>query len=68
MSKPKVSKNIDTDLVKRTFLTAFESRGHPKDLTFHSDYAEENTMPKNRWNFAAWRSDLSFFGIVFTYT
>jgi transposase InsO family protein len=36
----KVSKNIDTDLVKRTFLTAFESRGHPKDLTFHSDYAE----------------------------
>ena len=39
----KVSKNIDTDLVKRTFLTAFESRGHPKGLTFHSDQGTQYT-------------------------
>lgn len=39
----KLSKNIDTDLVKRTFLTAFESRGHPKGLTFHSDQGTQYT-------------------------
>ena len=39
----KVSKNIDTDLVKQTFLTAFESRGHPKGLTFHSDQGTQYT-------------------------
>lgn len=39
----KVSKNIDTDLVKRTFLTAFESRGYPEGVTFHSDQGTQYT-------------------------
>lgn len=39
----KVSKNINTELVKKTFLNAFESRGRPKGVTFHSDQGSQYT-------------------------
>lgn len=39
----KVSKNINTDLVKKPFLEAFESRGHPTELIFHSDQGSQYT-------------------------
>ena len=39
----KVSKNIDTALVKRAFISAFESRGCPKGLTFHNDQGPQYT-------------------------
>ena len=39
----RVSKNINTDLVKRTFLEAFEARGHPVGLIFHSDQGVQYT-------------------------
>ena len=39
----KVSKNINTELVKKSFLTAFKNRGCPKGLTFHSDQGSQYT-------------------------
>ena len=34
---------MDTDLVKKTFLRAFERRNHPDGLTFHSDQGAQYT-------------------------
>ena len=34
---------MDTDLVKKTFLRAFECRNHPEGLTFHSDQGTQYT-------------------------
>lgn len=39
----RVSKNINTDLVKRTFLEAFEARGYPVGSIFHSDQGVQYT-------------------------
>lgn len=39
----KVSKNASTNLVTATFRVAYEERGRPKDLTFHSDRGTQYT-------------------------
>ena len=39
----KVSKNINPELVRKTFLKAFESRSHPERVTFHSDQGTQYT-------------------------
>lgn len=39
----KVSKNASTNLVTATFRAAYEERGRPKDLTFHSDRGTQYT-------------------------
>lgn len=39
----KVSKNNNTNLVKKSFISAFESRGHPEGVTFHSDQGTQYT-------------------------
>ena len=38
-----VSENIDTTLVSKAFRHAFESRGKPSDLIFHSDQGSQYT-------------------------
>ena len=38
-----ISPEMDTDLVKKTFLQAFEYRNHPDGLTFHSDQGAQYT-------------------------
>ena len=38
-----ISPEMDTKLVKRTFLRAFEFRNHPAGLTFHSDQGTQYT-------------------------
>ena len=38
-----ISPEMDTDLVKKTFLRAFERRNHPEGLTFHSDQGTQYT-------------------------
>lgn len=38
-----ISPEMDTDLVKKTFLRAFERRNHPDGLTFHSDQGAQYT-------------------------
>ena len=38
-----ISPEMDTSLVKKTFLQAFESRNHPEGLTFHSDQGTQYT-------------------------
>ena len=39
----KISKNASTNLVTATFRAAYEERGRPKDLTFHSDRGTQYT-------------------------
>lgn len=39
----KVSKNASTNLATSTFRAAYEERGRPKDLTFHSDRGTQYT-------------------------
>ncbi len=41
-----MSKQINTELVKRALGNAIGRRGVQEGLIFHSDYAEEKTMPK----------------------
>ena len=38
-----ISPEMDTDLVRKTFLRAFEFRNHPEGLTFHSDQGTQYT-------------------------
>lgn len=38
-----ISPEMDTELVKKTFLRAFEYRNHPDGLTFHSDQGAQYT-------------------------
>ena len=57
----KVSKNSNTDLVKKAFLEAFESRGHPKELIFHSDQGTQYTS-------CAFRTLLRSKGVMLSYS
>lgn len=57
----KVSKNINTELVKRSFLSAFESRDHPEGVTFHSDQGAQYTS-------YAFRSLLRSKGVTLSYS
>lgn len=41
-----VSKTIDAELACRALRNAIIKSGRPKELLFHSDYAEKKTMPK----------------------
>jgi hypothetical protein len=47
-----ISDHNDNPLVFDTFDQAIAANPGATPL-FHSDYAEEKTMPKNCWNFAA---------------
>ncbi|MGI6736442.1 MAG: IS3 family transposase [Anaerovoracaceae bacterium] len=57
----KVSKNIDTALVKNTFMSAFESRDCPEGVTFHSDQGTQYTS-------YAFRTLLRSKGVVLSYS
>ena len=41
-----VASKHDVNLTITTFNKAFNNRGCPQYILFHSDYTEENTMPK----------------------
>lgn len=60
-----ISGKPDVNLAMTAFKKAYTNRERPQGLMFHSDYAEEKTMPKNPISVRFFSACILFFGIVF---